>query len=371
MMTLHFNFKDVFRPARIGLGVKKIWVQFCGLLIGILGYAIVTYLAFLLSGFSLGDVWGNYRFLPWPYGFELGVLGWVLWIVGMVFFLAVFLLSSTVVAKLTFEQIQGNEFFEVKEGISFLKQSWKTVLLTPITLLAFVVFILICGLIAGLWGKIPWLGELSLGLFAIPIFLVGLFLIYLAINFKVSLFLTPAIVGTSKADTFDTLFEVFSSLNGQPWRLVTYEFLLWLVNLVATGVFAYLTWAGLKISEMSLGVFMGDKLTQVVDAARGYLPLCVNYPAVVGGWCGTYQLGGPGMMDLPWSRALAGFFLGISLNLICLLVCAYSASIFASGQVLIYGVVVKKKDTRDLFEKKEEKVEELKTQAPEAGQKTE
>jgi hypothetical protein len=360
MMTLHFDFKDVFRAARMGLSVKKIWVQFCGLLIGIIGYAILSYLALLASGFSLGDVWSNYRFLPWPYGFELNLLGWVLWLAGLVFLVVVFLLSSTVVARLTYEQIQGNEFYEVKEGMKFLRQNWVTVLLSPLTLLGFVAFMLLCGIVAGLWGKIPWLGEISLGLAAIPLFLAGLFSVYLAVNFKVSILLTPAIVGTSKSDTFDSLFEVFSSLNSQPWRLLLYELLLMIVNLVATMIFAGAVVLALQVVHTTLGVLMGEKLTQVVDAARGYLPLCVNYPSPIPAWCGPHQLGGPGVMDLSWSRAIAGFFLGISLNLVWLIVYAYSASIWAVGQVLIYGVVVKKKDKRDLFLKSEEKTEGVK-----------
>jgi len=334
--------------------------MFCGLLIGIVGYAILAYLSFMSSGYSVAEIWTDFHFVSCPFGYILSPLGWVLWILGVLFFLAVFLLTSTVVSKITVEQIQGNDFYEIKEGLKFLKETWKAVLLSPVTIALFIIFLIICGIIAGLWGKIPWLGELSLTLFSIPILFVAILIVYLFVNFVVSLIFSPSIVGTTKTDTFDTIFEVFSSLNSQPWRLLVYEVLLCFVIVVGFLLMGFLTWGGLALSQWAIGLFMGDKLIEIVEAAKGYLPISGAYPGPSPLWLTPFFPGTFGMTGLGWARTLSAFFLGISLNLLFLIVYAYALSMFSVGQTLIYGVIVKKKDDKNIFEKKEEKWEEEK-----------
>ena len=69
MIKLHYNFKDVFRAARFGFSAKKMWIQFLGLLIGVVGYLILAYIAFLVATeYSFIDTWNQFKFIPLPFG---------------------------------------------------------------------------------------------------------------------------------------------------------------------------------------------------------------------------------------------------------------------------------------------------------------
>ncbi|MGB9590711.1 MAG: hypothetical protein ACPL68_07485, partial [Candidatus Hydrothermia bacterium] len=65
-IKLHFNFKDILRAPRYGLSVKKMWVQFIGIVIGLILYVPLTYLAYTMAGFRVEDVWRFYHLLPVP-----------------------------------------------------------------------------------------------------------------------------------------------------------------------------------------------------------------------------------------------------------------------------------------------------------------
>ena len=96
MTKLHYNFKDVFRAARFGFSAKKMWVQFLGLLIGVVGYLILAYIAFLVGtehGFA--EVWNKFRFIPLPFGVQFGWLGWIFMALGFIWFVAVNLLTHS------------------------------------------------------------------------------------------------------------------------------------------------------------------------------------------------------------------------------------------------------------------------------------
>ncbi|MDP2807647.1 MAG: hypothetical protein Q8O74_05870, partial [bacterium] len=66
MLKMYFNFKDVFRAARLGFSPKKIWAFFCGLLLGLAIYNLFSYLAHAAAGRSLADTWAMFGLLPVP-----------------------------------------------------------------------------------------------------------------------------------------------------------------------------------------------------------------------------------------------------------------------------------------------------------------
>ncbi|MDI6740572.1 MAG: hypothetical protein QME74_09440, partial [Candidatus Edwardsbacteria bacterium] len=355
MLKLYFDYKDVFRAARLGLSPKKMWVLFCGLLLGFVSYGVFGYLAHLAAGRSLADVWAIFGLVPLPWN-DFGVWAWLLWAAGALCFLVCYLLSAAVAAKITTEQLQGNEFFEAKEGVKFLKENWKSALGGPAVLILFAVFILICGLLMGLWGRIPVVGELTVSLFAIPVYFVCLFLVFLAVALVVGVFYAPVITGATKSDTFDSLFETFSSITGQPWRLVVYTALLKLVSLAGFLVFGCFTAGALAIAFNTLGFAMGEKFVNIAVAGfNNYTPgWALDILIRISRGCGPCQflLAAP---DLNWAGQISAFIVGMSINAIRLLMLAYLMSSFVAGQTIIYGIIVMKRDERNIFAKPEEK----------------
>lgn len=362
MIKLHYNFKDVFRAARFGFSAKKMWVQFLGLLIGVVGYLILAYIALLVgTEYSFMDIWNQFKFIPLPLGVHFAWYGWIILALGLIWFIAVNLLTICAVSKVTFEQLRGDEFYEIKESLKFIKSNWKAVLLSPATLALFVVILVAVGILFGLIGKIPYFGELFIGVLWIPIFAVALFVIYLIVIFFVSFITTPAVVATTKSDTFDTLFELFSVVNEQNWRWFIYQILLLFTMGVAGGVLGLFIKYSLSLANWAIGLVMGGKLAALINNAYCYLPSIPKLPLIpkIYGFFFPQLLAPKVPVQLPWSGDIAACLVGIFLYLILFFWYSYGLAMFSTGQSLIYIDLVKKKDEKDLLEKKEEPEERV------------
>jgi len=363
LLKMYFDYRDVFRAARLGLSPKKMWVFFWGLVCGFVFYGIFGYLAHMAAGRSLADVWvmfGLVPAMPWP---GSGAISWVLWMIGLLGALLIYMMSAAVTARLAAEQLKGNEFYEVKEAAGYLKGAWKSILGGPLVIISFVLFLLFFGILSGWWGRIPVLGELTIAVLSLPIYLVCLFIVFLLVSLAIGLFFSPVISGATRGDAFDNLFEVFSSITAQPWRLVAYTGLLKVLCLIAAGVFAWFTISSMGIAYQVLSWSMGGKFAGIAIAAFNMYtpPLATNYIMSLGmdnlviSGLSSFMTATPA---LNWSGQTAAFIMGMSLNAIRLLVLSYLLSVFVTGQTIIYGIIVMKRDQRDIFAREEGSPEE-------------
>jgi len=363
-VSLHFNFKDVFRAARMGFSVKKMWVVFLGLLIGTVVYSIFAYMGLLLSGFTLSEIWGAYRYVPIPIGEAFTLWGRILLCIGIALFIIINLFFGVATSKITYEQLKGDEFYEVKKALSFAFKEGKAVILAPITLILIIIGILVAGIILGLLGKIPWFGEIVLLLLSIPAFFGVLFLVYIVFALILSYYLSAGVVATTKSDTFDTLFEVFSTLNEQNWRFVCYESLLYGTKAIATGIFAWSVGRALWVAHTVLAApwLMGTKYANIEQSALSYFTSTPLFDKL-GGVLEFLKLDAilyvPSSINLPFPQAVLGFIFGIFLYFIVFMVLSYWGAIHWVGNTLIFTVLVKKKDDIDLLTPKEEEEEKF------------
>ena len=377
MQKFYFDIRDIFRAPRLALSGKKLFIQTSGLLCGYLGFLILTYIAHLLSDRRLSEIWGSYGFFP-VYDFSFsGFFPWLIFVIGCVFFISIFLLSNAAVGKLTYEQLKGDEFYSTKDSFKFLKKNWKTLILSPLSILALVIILLICGIIIGLLGKIPYVGELGLGIFyGVPIFVVALFTAYTLFIFFISLLLAPAIVAATKEDVFETIVQLFSSIWSQPWRYFIYTGLSGLLAKLGAFIFGYFCFRGVQLVNWSVGVLMKDKLSEIVEGALGYLtvPSSILYffSNIFPGIRFAYLIPEPGWgAGLNWSKEIAAFLIGITLILIIFVVISYALATFSVGQTLTYIILRKKKDDENLLEKKTEEEEEEEAKSKEEEKKEE
>lgn len=361
-MEFGFTFKDVFRSVRLGASPKKIWIGLVGIFITTVFYAIFSYIGFLLSGWSLKNIWQEFRFIPWPfYHVTLTWYGWIFWIIGALISLFFYFVTSTAISKVTYEQLKGDEFYESKEAWKFAYKNWKGTFLSPIYLGIFIGILLLVGLVFGLIGRIPYVGQIIIALFSIPLISGAFFIVYLSIVLMVVMVIAPAVVSTTESDTFDTLFEGFSVLNDQTWRFFLWEFILLVSAFLATFVFALLLLYTLKLTHWALGVWQGPRNWLSIMWEQGkwylYLPFAptfllkwfpgiispMNFPSLA--LFSVY----PGI-----TTPFAGFILGIVFYLVVFAILGYALSVFQAGQTIIYITLVKLKDDKNLLEKKEE-----------------
>ncbi|MEO0236359.1 MAG: hypothetical protein ABIM42_06320 [candidate division WOR-3 bacterium] len=359
-VSLSFSFRDIWSGIRYSFSFKKLWTQLQGLVIGAVLYSVFAYLALMVSGLSLKEIWESWRFIPLPFGESFNFIGKILLAIGVILFVISNYIYAVAVGKITFEQLKGDEFFEVGEAFKFARRKGWPVITAPLSILFVIVFILLLGVILGLFGKIPFVGEIILLIFAIPAIVMCFFLVYLFFAFLLSWILSPAVVSSSESDTFDTLFEVFSTLNEQPFRFVLYQVYTGIIALFTSSFFAWALGRAAWIMDkvLSISWLMGDKFRTIVTIGKYYLPSSPVYYLVSPF---LNLLGVSGILNaeyvLPHATVtahLVGFFFGIGFYIMIFLVLAQFINSWTVGTLISYLVIVKKKDDLDLLELKKE-----------------
>lgn len=363
MTKLHFNYKDIFRALRLGFSAKKVWMMSVGLLVGFLGYALLTYLAYLVAGSEFLTVWESFRLLPFPepslYAFPW--YSWLLFGAGVGFFLCSTLLAGCAVSKVTYEQLRGDEFYEARDAFRFAFKYLPSTFASPLLLVGFAAVVVGIGLLLSLLAAIPYFGEIVIGVFALPAFAASLFIVYLLVVFFLSLLIGPSIVGATKNDTFDTIFEVFSCVNEQPARLVWYLAIVGLLSELGSFLLGLASSAAGRIGTLVLQAFAGEKMADILANASFYFK--VNLPAWWPGFlhqlfdtvCGTIyglpQLYSPtDYVPLGWGIDVAAVLVGVAFHVVAIVVVAFGCSIWYSGNTMVYAVLAKKKDDKNILE---------------------
>jgi hypothetical protein len=374
MIKLRFNWMDVFSAARLGFNGKKIQIGTIGVMLAAIAYSIVTYVALVASKWGWLEIWRTFKYIPIPYPFHpihFSIWGWVIWIIGLLITFFILTLTMTALCKTTYEQLKGDEFFEVKEAFKYAFKYWKGSFLAPITLLIFIAVIVFAGMVCGFVGRIPHAGQVILCLF-LPFFFAGaLFVVYLGVIFIVSLFISPAVVATTKSDTFDTLFENFSIINSQTWRFILWEVICKGTTAVGAFIFGLFLKKSLQVMHIVIGFWQGPRrwLEVMWNNGRWYLPPVPAFPfPQIDDFVARYV---PVMFQSHTfttgdvATTIGGFLLGLFFYLLAFIVIGFGIAMWSAGQTVIYVVLVKMKDEKNLLEQKEELFEEDFEEEPE------
>jgi len=361
---VYFDVRDIAKALRLGFSGKKMALGFVGVVLGYVGYAILAYLALLAGGYPFGEIWGSYKFYPCVAGLSLPWYSWVIYGVGVVFWVLVLLATAAGVVKIAYRQLKGDEFYSLGDAKKFLRNNWKAAVLSPCVILAVLAFLVITGIIIGLLGRIPYVGELGFSIGLPVVFGGSLFAVFTAVVFAFSLLLSPAVVGTAEEDTLETIVQSFSTVWSQPWRLVLYEVLLGVYVVLATALFGAFAMVALWLMNQACGLLMGQKMGELTAVALGYLPsgLWSAIGAKLGGLPLQVGAGAKGTV------LVSGVIGGIWLALILGFVLSYGWTSWAVGQGIIYLILRYKKDQENLLERKEREEEEAKEELKEEAE---
>lgn len=376
----HYNFKDIFTCAKKGFSMKKIMVGMKGGLLAFLVYLVLSYIVLLIDGNSFGEIWNAYHYCPVALGAN-NVFASIISILNWVLVFCIVLITATAISRITLKELQGDVFYEGKEGINFAKKNWKSVILSPIGLFLFIIFLLICAIIVGLIGRIPYAGELLTTPFTLFYFAAGLLVVFFAIVLFLSLILVPVAVATTEADFFDALFETFSTVIKQFWRFLLYRIIAMFMTYIGVTILGIGSFLSLGVIRYFCGIGMGEKLVEIAGVSFKYLPLwwmdffsklipfnilgkiySEGIEPFYWGFRGT---------DLPWSGDIAAFIVGISLNLVVLFILAYGLSALVAGDTMMFIALKKRMDDEDLLEVPEEEEDEIQTFEEEEEEETE
>lgn len=362
MTKLHFNYKDTFRALRLGFSAKKIWMMSLGLLFGFAGYTIFTYIAYVTAGVDFLTVWQQFRLLPFPAPFDYPFpwFAWVLYAVAVAFLAVCVLVTGTAVSRVCYEQLKGDEFYESREAFKFAFKNSGSVITSPLLILAFIAIIVVFGLGLSGFGTIPYVGEIVVGILSPVAFIAALFIVYLLIVFVATLAMGPSVVGSTRNDTFDTLFEVFSCVNEQPGRLLWYTATVAALAKIGSFFFGWAASAASRIGYSILATFMGSRLADNMTNAAFYFKLSPPewWPGLLqqmfvtqANIYGMPQMYLPGdYLSIGWSSDLAALFIGITFYLVAIMVTGYGLSVWFCGMTLNYAVLANKKDNKNILE---------------------
>jgi len=357
---LYFDFRDVFRIPRVALSGKKIWTHFVANVIGYIGFIIFAYIGILSSGISFGAAFGEYHFFPFPYDIGLNTLGWIFYLIGGLVWVLAYYFANLAVARITYKEFKGDFFYSSGDGWRFVKKHWHPLIFAPVSIVGIILFFLVMAVIAALLGKIPYAGEFLFSLPYLLYFPVAIFVLYSAIVFVIVITFTPAIVGTSEEDTLEAVFQSYSLLWAQPWRLVVYEGIWGFLTTVASYIFGIVMAAGVWFISFVFGMnwLMGDKLFRIMESALYYLGgdstvyhqflNLLSSPFIQSGYI---SMGG---METNVTEAIGAGILSVAFFVIMAVIVSYTCALDSVGQTMIYLILRKKKDDENLLERKDE-----------------
>ncbi len=358
MEQFHFNYKDISRINRYGFSGRRIGIHLVGILIGYLIYEILVYLSiFITDGTKAQTFWENFGLIPvLPFAAtNLNPLTTGAMWVGVVVFAAIFFLVSTMVSKITIEQLRGDDFFSVGNALSFVKQNWKTVFGSFFGLVFIIFFLFLIHGSVALLGKIPFLGKPILilaSLFTPIAFLLGLLIAFIITVFISGLFFVPAIVSTTNTDAFETIYQLFAIVWNQPWRIVGYGIFLLVLKLIFVPIWAIFCLAGFAIILLPTSYLHKTYMQESLGFANEWLGGTLQKFASLFFQDNTIIFGiNPSQLSATtFSTTICAIF--ITLTLICIAggVVAYLFSLASVGTTLIYTILRKHIDGQNLLD---------------------
>ncbi|MFQ6614695.1 MAG: hypothetical protein ACE5D1_07620, partial [Fidelibacterota bacterium] len=287
-MKLYFDFRDLFRAPRLGLSGKKIMVFTVANVIGWAIYWLLTYLAYSVSGYSFSAMWNQYGLYPCLFGHPAPWYGWAIYSLGLILWFFAINFACTAVARITYKQLKGDEFFSSGDAFKYVKKHWYPIVFTLISLIAIVIFFVIGAIIFALFGKIPYVGEFLFSLPYLLYFFGSVFTVYTVVVLVTAFIYTPAIVAAYEEDTMGAVFQSYSITWGQPWRVILYNLLLVPLAGIGVVIFRYFWLAGYNMINIVFGQswLMGTKLAHVVGwATQVVIPGA--HPCVTNTCCGA------------------------------------------------------------------------------------
>lgn len=365
MHHMRFDFRDVFKSPRFALSLQRIWIQFLGLFFGYLGYLFFTYISFVTAGIGLSTGWKKYGLLPCLFSESSNWYSIIIYLFGLLWLIAVYLIAATAVSRATYMLVKGNHFYTWRDATRFALKKTGSILLSPTAILLIIVFFLAGGAVVGLLGKIPFVGEFGITIFTFFWYFASLFVVFLVIIFAVALIQAPAIIASTNDDAFEAVFQSFSLVWSQPWRLILYEFISAAFSALGLLVLAFLSKKAYIVMDRLFSNVMGADFINITSHGMYILNIWV-FPSIA--WVNSILGDLSGLvyfsrefipLPLPHGyQYVASYIFAIWMLIIGGLILSYGLASFNVGNTLSYIILRKKKDDENLLERKDPEEEE-------------
>jgi hypothetical protein len=274
--------------------------------------------------------------------------------------------------------VKGNHFYTWIDAIRFALKKTTSILLSPIAILVIILFFLAGGAVIGLLGKIPFVGEFGVTIFTFLWFFASLFVVFLVIIFVIALIQTPAILATTNDDAFEAVFQSFSLVWSQPWRLILYEFISAAMAAIGLLVLAFLSKKAFIVMDRVFSNVMGADFINISSHGMYLLNIWLFHSitwvnSILGDMSGLVYFSREFIpLQLPHGyQYVTSVLFAIWMLIIGGLILSYGLASFNVGNTLSYIILRKKKDDENLLERKDPEEEEEEEDDEEGEEKNE
>lgn len=351
LTSWRFDCSAILRSARHAISLRLLSIHVVALTPGYLIYLLFAYLSLVMAGQSLTAAWTRWGLLPcwfaveWPHtistgvAFGLGVLGWC----------AIFLLANTAGSRLLWMKSRGNLAYSIREAFDFAFEKFGAVILAPIAVVIVIVLFGSTGVLVGLAGKIPYIGQLLVASLAWLWLLAALAALLALVIAVLALALAPVVAAITEEGGLDALLQIAGIVWSRPWRLLFY-----LAGVMATAfsgllVVAFCVKRAFLIMAALFAMVMGSEYQNISTQAQ-YLLQSWSVPLV------KLPASAPTVSSLfffsralaplalsPWLDVLAHIF-ALSLLFAAVWIVAYPLAIINSGLTQAYLALRRHKD---------------------------
>lgn len=342
---LRFNVKDIPLCAKYGFSARKIWICFKTLVLSWAIWDIFIYLGFFAAGYDMAARWEQSRLFPLPGAlFWTDVIPVVFLIIAVILILYVLMRGALKVSRITFQQIRGDNFFSGADAAKYARGNSTPLVAIPVLLVLVILLALVAGAAAGVLSRVPVAGPILTALLSIPLWGIMLLAVLTALALVLSFQLLPSIIATTGGDTFESIFELFSTMTSQSWRV----FLYWLLSLIIIllGGITFLLFTSLAVDLLSFSVALGAGSGGFGQALASGPRLLA--PEILPFFSGLITFGQQDSAQA-WT-GISGVIAGFSGTAILLIVVSYLFSCCSSSWTLIYLALRYRKDGVDLVD---------------------
>ena len=364
MQAMRFDWRDMLRAPRLALSIQRIWIQFVGLIVAYIGYLILTYVSFITAGVGLVSGWKKFGLLPCLISAGGNWYSYLIFALAVLWLVIVYFVTSTAVARATYMLLKGNNFYTWREAFNFAIKKTVSAIMSPISLIIFIVLIAFGGAVIGWIGKIPFVGIFGITVFTPVWFFFSLLIVFMGIVTVVATVLAPAILATTDDDAFEAVFQSFSVVWSQPWRLIFYQAINFILAVFGFVVFAVLSKKAFIVMDRIFAATTGADYQNISAHAMYLLSTWLSFSIIwiqqlfgnLSQWFYFTREFVP--LQLPGYQIVAAHIFALWFLLIGGFVFSYFLSSLNVGHGLAYLLIRKKKDDENLLERKDREEEE-------------
>lgn len=336
MRKLKGNWIDIFNGFSVALDVKKMFAGFVGLLctIVILGlipvFTAIRICSDIQNSSSFTEMYSRsiHAILagtPWKVYLFVTMLYLLLLVVWSYF--------GGVISRIAAVNITKDEGLEFKKALAFTNKKYFSFFSPFIFAILGFLFFFLCNFIGGLFGLIPYVGEIGVALFLPCAILSGFIMAFILIGFIFGASLFYPTIAVESSDAFDAVSRSFQYIFAEPWRYIWYCLVAKVYGILTT---AFVWVFGLLMVHLTLfagAKGMGAKF-QDVFSLTGLSSCCSSIISDT----------------VPITYKISAFIMMVWLVLIIGLIISYAISYCFSASTIIYLLLRKKVDDIEMNE---------------------